>query len=249
LKAVGARGKSGILADPRFRPPPAPPFFLAASHLMPAEKLHRYESATAVVVWDGARCIHAAECVRGLPEVFDPQAKPWIRPDAADAQSLADVVNRCPSGALRLERRDGAPAMIVPPLNTCLVTPDGPNFVRGDITLKIGDTVVHDTRIALCRCGQSRHKPFCDNSHRQANFAHDGMLRVEKPSPPGTDLAAPLTVKPIPNGPVHCAGPLALRDAGGHTSFSDQTFLCRCGGSQNKPYCDGSHRALGFTTS
>ena len=63
---------------------------------------------------------------------------------------------------------------------------------------------------------------------------------------PGTDLSAPLAIRAIPNGPVHCAGPLALRDAAGHTSFSDQTFLCRCGGSQNKPYCDGTHRRIGF---
>jgi CDGSH-type Zn-finger protein/uncharacterized Fe-S cluster protein YjdI len=214
---------------------------------MSEEKLHRYESAAAVVIFDGARCIHAAECVHGLPEVFDPEARPWIRPDAADLASLTEVVNRCPSGALRIERRDGVPAMTVPPLNTCLVMPDGPNFVRGQISLQVDETRLEDTRVALCRCGASRNKPFCDNSHRRIGFASDGVLRAEKPSPPGTDLSAPLTIKPVPNGPVQCAGPLALRDAAGHTSFSDQTFLCRCGGSQNKPYCDGTHRKLGFT--
>ncbi len=216
---------------------------------MPESKLHRYASATAVVVWDGARCIHAAECVHALPEVFAPDAKPWIRPEATDLQSLAEVVNRCPSGALRLERADQAPAMAVPPLNTCLVMPDGPNYVRGDLTLTMGDETQSDTRVALCRCGHSGNKPYCDNSHRKAGFADDGVLRAEKPSPPGTDLSAPLTVRFIPNGPVHCAGPLALRDAAGHTSFSDQTFLCRCGGSSNKPYCDGTHRKIGFVSS
>lgn len=213
---------------------------------MPDPKLHRYAADDVTVVWDGARCIHAAECVRALPEVFAPDAKPWIRPAAADAQSLAEVVARCPSGALRLEPRDGGPAMDVPPLNTCLVMPDGPNFVRGDLTLHMGEATLQDTRIALCRCGHSRNKPYCDNSHRQAGFADEGLLHAEKPSPPGTDLSAPLAIRPIPNGPVHCAGPLALRDAAGHTSFSDQTFLCRCGGSQNKPYCDGTHRRIGF---
>lgn len=215
---------------------------------MPESKLHRYESATAIVVWDGARCIHAAECVRSLPEVFAPDAKPWIRPAAADVPSLAEAINRCPSGALRLERRDDVPAMPVPPFNTCLVTPDGPNFLRGDVTLHLGNEPLHDTRVALCRCGHSRNKPFCDNSHVRAGFAHDGVLRAEKPSPPGTDLSAPLAVRFVPDGPVHCAGPLALRDAEGHTSFSDQTFLCRCGGSQNKPYCDGTHRKIGFVS-
>ena len=84
---------------------------------MSSGKIHRYESAQAVVTWDSARCIHAAECVHGLPEAFDPAAKPWIRPEEADAASLADVVNRCPSGALRMHHPDGTSAMSAPPLN------------------------------------------------------------------------------------------------------------------------------------
>ena len=106
------------------------------------------------MTWDAARCIHAAECVHGLPEAFDPAAKPWIRPEEADAASLADVVNRCPSGALRMQYPDGTSAMTAPPLNTCHVTRDGPNYLRGNLTLVAGRTRrVEDTRIALCRCG------------------------------------------------------------------------------------------------
>ncbi len=214
---------------------------------MPDSKLHRYASAHAVVTWDAARCIHAAECVRGLPEAFDPHAKPWIRPDAADAASLAEVVNRCPSGALAMQHADGTSALVPPPLNTGQVTADGPNYLRGNLTLRQGDAVVEDTRIALCRCGASQNKPYCDGSHRKTGFTDAGTLPVEVPAPPGTDLSAPLTIKPLANGPVQCAGPLALRGADGRTAFSDQTFLCRCGGSQNKPYCDGTHRRIGFT--
>ena len=215
---------------------------------MAEDKLHRYESAKVVVTWDAARCIHAAECVHGLPEVFDPKAKPWIRPDAADPASVAEVVNRCPSGALSMRHVDGTPAMVVPPLNTGTVTPDGPNYLRGQLTLRAGDAIVEDTRIALCRCGQSQHKPYCDGSHRKAGFRDEGALPAEVPARPGTDLSAPLTIKPIPNGPIQCAGPLVLRGSDGRTAFSDQTFLCRCGHSQNKPYCDGTHRKIGFTT-
>ncbi|MFO1313987.1 MAG: CDGSH iron-sulfur domain-containing protein [Burkholderiales bacterium] len=214
---------------------------------MPEDKRRRYESGKVAVTWDAARCIHAAECVRGLPEVFDPQAKPWIRPDAADPASVADVVNRCPTGALSMRHADESSAMVVPPLNTGHVTPDGPNYLRGQLTLRHGETVVEDTRIALCRCGASGNKPYCDGSHRKAGFKSDGTLPAEVPARPGTDLSAPLTIKPIPNGPIQCAGPLALRDSAGRTAFSDQTFLCRCGHSQNKPYCDGTHRKIGFT--
>jgi CDGSH-type Zn-finger protein/uncharacterized Fe-S cluster protein YjdI len=211
-------------------------------------KLHRFESAAAVVTWDAARCIHAAECVRGLPEAFDPRAKPWIRPDAADVASLAAVVNRCPSGALAMAHADGASAMVAPPLNTAQVSPDGPNYLRGVLSIRQGDAVVDDTRIALCRCGASKNKPFCDNSHRKVGFKDEGRLPADVPAKPDADLSAPLSIKPIPNGPVQCAGPLTLRGSEGRTAFSDQTFLCRCGGSNNKPYCDGTHKKIGFVS-
>jgi uncharacterized Fe-S cluster protein YjdI len=58
------------------------------------------------VSFDGDVCRHAAECVRGMPTVFDPAARPWIDPTQAAsetaAQTLRDVIGRCPSGALRL---------------------------------------------------------------------------------------------------------------------------------------------------
>ncbi|MYX15646.1 hypothetical protein GTY67_20020 [Streptomyces sp. SID8374] len=66
-----------------------------------------YEGRAITVTFEAARCRHAAECVRGLPEVFDTARRPWIRPDAADAGQVAEVVRRCPSGALRYERADG----------------------------------------------------------------------------------------------------------------------------------------------
>ena len=53
-------------------------------------------------------CQHSGVCVRGMPEVFDTKARPWINPDAAwndeAAQVLIEVVSRCPSGALKIER-------------------------------------------------------------------------------------------------------------------------------------------------
>jgi CDGSH-type Zn-finger protein/uncharacterized Fe-S cluster protein YjdI len=215
---------------------------------MPEAKLHRYESAGVAVTWDARRCIHAAECVQGLPEVFDTSAKPWIQPAAADAASLAEVVNRCPSGALRMHHADRTSAMVVPPLNTCQVTGDGPSYLRGDLTVNVGDASHTETHVALCRCGASQNKPYCDNSHRKVGFVDAGALPAEVPSPPGATLSAPLAVRLVPNGPVHCVGPLVLRGSDGRTAFSDQTFLCRCGASQNKPYCDGTHRKIGFTS-
>jgi uncharacterized Fe-S cluster protein YjdI len=68
------------------------------------------------VSFDAEVCRHAAECVRGMPEVFDVSRRPWIDPTQAHtedtAQALRRVVGRCPSGALRIEsgsRRPSSP--------------------------------------------------------------------------------------------------------------------------------------------
>src|SRR4051812_25041398 len=65
-----------------------------------------YHGAHLTITFDAARCLHAAECVRGLPHVFDAKARPWIRPDAAAARDLIDVIHRCPSGALQYTPND-----------------------------------------------------------------------------------------------------------------------------------------------
>ncbi|WP_279516085.1 (4Fe-4S)-binding protein [Micromonospora sp. DH14] len=66
-----------------------------------------YEGKKITVTFEARRCRHAAECVRGLPEVFDTGQRPWIRPEGAEAERLAEVVRRCPSGALQYELVDG----------------------------------------------------------------------------------------------------------------------------------------------
>ena len=136
-----------------------------------------YRSERIVVSFDPERCIHARYCVRGLPEVFDPSNRPWVRPDRAKAEHVAEVVMRCPTGALQFELTDGATEPI-PQENAIAVSVDGPLYVRGDIHIKesLGETLLQDTRVALCRCGESRNKPFCDNSHKQTNFRDAGML-------------------------------------------------------------------------
>ncbi|MEH3052958.1 MAG: (4Fe-4S)-binding protein [Patulibacter minatonensis] len=65
-----------------------------------------YEGRDVTVSFDHVLCAHAAECVRGLPAVFDTGRRPWILPDGAPADEVASVVGRCPSGALRVTRAD-----------------------------------------------------------------------------------------------------------------------------------------------
>ena len=208
--------------------------------------VHRYEGKADVVLYDAKRCIHAAECVHGLPAAFDPNAKPWVNPDGADPAELASVVDRCPSGALKLERAEGTPAS-VPALNTATLTPHGPTHLRGDLALMAQDDSValRDTRMALCRCGASRNKPFCDRSHAKAGFQDAGALRASE-APPEAAGGGPLAIRARPDGPLVLTGPLTVIGTNGRRSCQETTFLCRCGASGNKPYCDGTHKKIGF---
>lgn len=130
-----------------------------------------YRGAQITVHFDIERCRHLAECVRGDPLVFDRERRPWVRADAnPDAARVAEVVRRCPTGALHYTLSDG-PAEAPDPRTTVTMTLDGPLLVRGDLQITLGDgTTVAETRAALCRCGSSANKPFCDGSHEKVGW-------------------------------------------------------------------------------
>lgn len=203
-----------------------------------------YRSEKITVSFDLERCIHSRECVRGLPEVFDTKNRPWIRPDKSDPDRVAEVVMRCPTGALQFERRDGGAEEPVPKENIVAVAANGPLYVRGNIEIKdsTGAILLEDTRVALCRCGESMNKPFCDNSHKQASFRDAGILGenqlVSEPAADGQKLQ----IVPAVSGPLLLSGEVEIRSADGETAYrGTRTALCRCGHSANKPFCDGSH--------
>jgi CDGSH-type Zn-finger protein/uncharacterized Fe-S cluster protein YjdI len=206
---------------------------------------HRYEGRGGVVRFDVKRCIHAAECVRRLPAVFDSKAKPWVNADAADADAIASTVERCPSGALQFVRRDGRTEP--PPANcTATLTTNGATYLRGDITLVLADGIARaETRMALCRCGTSRNKPYCDGSHKESGFLEAGVLPAN--AVPGiAGAGGKLTVTPRRNGCIQCVGALTIEGADRRSTSTDEAFLCRCGASGNKPWCDGTHKKIGF---
>jgi uncharacterized Fe-S cluster protein YjdI len=134
-----------------------------------------YRGPNIVVTFEPRRCLHTAECLRALPEVFDNRRTPWIDATAAAPDRIAEAVQRCPTGALRFERSDGGAVEVAPARTAVTIMPDGPLFVRGDLELRRADGTVlgAETRVALCRCGHSQNKPFCDNSHFGAGFEAD----------------------------------------------------------------------------
>jgi CDGSH-type Zn-finger protein/uncharacterized Fe-S cluster protein YjdI len=147
----------------------APPGSAAEEADLPIIK--RYTSGDITVVWKPALCIHSKICWHGLPQVFNPRAKPWIKMDGAETRRIVAQVERCPSGALAIERavealNDAAGEVRVQ------VMRDGPLIVQGTqrIVLTDGREEVVETRAAYCRCGASAKKPFCDGSHLRIGF-------------------------------------------------------------------------------
>jgi CDGSH-type Zn-finger protein/uncharacterized Fe-S cluster protein YjdI len=212
-----------------------------------SDNVRHYADVEIDISYDARRCIHAAECLRGLPAVFNTARRPWILPTGAGADTIATVVATCPSGALHFTRHDGGQAETPPEGNTIVPMPRGPLYVRGRIHLKSADgkLIAKDMRLALCRCGQSHNKPFCDNSHREASFDDPGAV---------PDGGAPcesgegLTITSSTSGPLVVQGAFTLRGADGQGHYrGTNAELCRCGASGNKPFCDGTHQLIGFS--
>jgi uncharacterized Fe-S cluster protein YjdI len=124
------------------------------------------------VDWEPRLCIHAQRCVQDLPQVFQADGRPWIVVDAAAADAVALTVEECPTGALHYRRLDGGPQEQPQDETTVEPRPNGPLFVRGRVRIvaEDGRIIREDTRVALCRCGASANKPFCDGSHRRIGF-------------------------------------------------------------------------------
>jgi CDGSH-type Zn-finger protein/uncharacterized Fe-S cluster protein YjdI len=203
------------------------------------------EGQDMTLLYEGKKCIHARFCVTGAPSVFLANVKgPWINPDAIGVDRLVEIAHVCPSGAIRYARKDGKPDETPPPVNLLAVRESGPYAVRGDLIL---DGEPAHFRATLCRCGASKNKPFCDGSHHGVKFSASG----EPPTTDQTDMLpvrdGPLAIDPQTDGPLQVTGNLEITSGTGRVvTRVVKTWLCRCGGSGNKPFCDGTHSRIGF---
>ncbi len=134
----------------------------------------KYDAGDITVVWKPAKCIHAAECVKALPNVYKPKEKPWLTPENASAEELRAQIKLCPSGALSyLENSDQKDVKTSTPAATSIqVSPNGPLLCKGSIEVKKADGTIElkDNMTAFCRCGASTNKPYCDGSHNKIGF-------------------------------------------------------------------------------
>lgn len=196
--------------------------------------------------FDVNRCIHSRGCVLGHPEVYVPNVQgEWIHPDAATADTVMLTALNCPSGAIRVARNDGTVNSDAPPVvNTVRVRENGPLAIEAELSIR--GQAQATPRATLCRCGNSKNKPFCDGAHASAGFTATGEPATNN----FTELEVrngPVKIQPLPNGPLLLLGNLEIVSGTGRTTDKvTKTALCRCGQSKNKPYCDGSHSAAGF---
>ena len=211
-------------------------------------KTRQYEGDGIRVTYDANRCIHAAECVRGLPSVFDPRRRPWIEAGGTPADELAAVIRRCPTGALNYERLDGGPEEEPGATNELRIVPDGPIHARGNVVILDAERQVIDrvTRAALCRCGASGNKPWCDGRHTDLGFEDPADIGTPTLRPAADEGPGELTVRLRADGPLVLEGPFVLAGSDGSRAEGGAGALCRCGASKRKPVCDGSHRDIDF---
>ncbi|NNG14660.1 MAG: CDGSH iron-sulfur domain-containing protein [Gammaproteobacteria bacterium] len=136
------------------------------------------------------------------------------------------------------------------PGNTIMVRPDGPLICGSDSVVTVqyadGNLIAQEKELALCRCGGSANKPFCDGSHKRNGFQAGQEFtdeRREDIAGQGGELV--ITVKP--NAMLSLKGPVTIFSRSGESvTTRSKGALCRCGASEKKPFCDASHKQCGF---
>lgn len=134
----------------------------------------RYTNGEVTIVWQPAKCIHSMNCFKGLPQVFDPNKRPWANAEGANTKEIVNQIKKCPSGALSYVMNDEKDNEAEEPTNEIVVepAPNGPLMVHGNLTVKgkDGTTTKKNNVTAFCRCGNSDNKPYCDGSHKEVGF-------------------------------------------------------------------------------
>lgn len=135
-------------------------------------KIKEYTNGEVTVVWEAEKCIHSAICAKGLPKVFQPRDKPWVKIDAAETETIVNQIKRCPSGALSFYMNNEADKTAEHLETKVEVLENGPLLVYGTlkVTHKDGKHETKNKTTAFCRCGSSNNKPYCDGAHVKDDF-------------------------------------------------------------------------------
>ena len=136
----------------------------------------RYNNGEITVEWRPAACIHSTVCwkaLTGIPEVFNPRERPWIKLENGSSDKIVEQIKKCPSGALSYFYNQAEPTEVSINTETQVEEiPNGPLMVYGNITVKdkLGVETKKHRVTAFCRCGHSENKPYCDGNHIKVKF-------------------------------------------------------------------------------
>lgn len=138
----------------------------------PKPKEKSYTNGEITVVWKPDVCIHSTICWKGLYNVFQPKSRPWVKMDGASSERIRAQVDKCPSGALTWYNNADGQAMEIDRETIVEVSQNGPLLVYGNVSIKHpdGSEEKKNKVTALCRCGASGNKPYCDGSHKKVDF-------------------------------------------------------------------------------
>jgi uncharacterized Fe-S cluster protein YjdI len=143
--------------------------------------MKEYSNEEITIVWKSDLCTHSKKCWQGLINVFNPDKRPWININGASTDKVVAQVKQCPSKALTYyfndikekgdsdNKKESSPDTDEVDIE---MVQDGPLVVYGNVGIKDKDGNIFPKRdpTILCRCGQSRNKPYCDGSHVDVNF-------------------------------------------------------------------------------
>lgn len=135
-------------------------------------KTKDYTNGEVTVVWEPEKCIHSGICVKGLPNVFQPKERPWVKIDASTTDKIIETVKKCPSGALSFYMNDKNDQSSQSMETKVEVLEKGPLLIYGTLKVKRkdGGEETKNKTTAFCRCGASQNKPYCDGAHVKEDF-------------------------------------------------------------------------------
>lgn len=134
--------------------------------------------------------------------------------------------------------------------NSIMVRPDGPLICKGDVEITLqnadGELILKEKEFALCRCGLSKNKPFCDGTHKSEKVEMTQTFKDNREEDI-SGVTGDLTITVKNNSMYSAKGPVTIFSRDGLSiTTRTKTALCRCGEAGNKPFCDGSHNRCGF---
>ena len=135
------------------------------------DRLDSYEGIGITVRDNRGTCCHFGNCTDHLPQVFHATGDPFVTAKGADADTIEAIVRQCPSGALGFVR-NGTTYQGEQREPGIYVANNASYYVRGGIELEgeMKNEGANGEHYALCRCGQSKNKPFCDGTHWWVKF-------------------------------------------------------------------------------